>query len=447
MDNENEKVNETPAFDPCAPAPKKEKKAHPVLRTIALVLVCVLLGGAAGVGGTVYMNKYYQSRELADGNTEQPVGIEEPEVLPEPAAEEPAPVEESKLLTAAQVFKQNVDSTVGITTSVTVTNFWGYTTTSPASGSGLILTEDGYILTNYHVIEDSDSVTVSTYSGESYEAAIVGFDKSSDVAVLKIEAEGLKPAVLGKSGELSVGDYVVAIGNPLGELTFTMTQGIVSALDRTVTLSNGVNMKLIQTDCAINSGNSGGALFNLYGEVIGITNAKFSSSSSGASIDNIGFAIPIDKAKPIIESIIEKGYVSKPYIGVSILAVSEETQAFGLPAGIAVQEVVEGGPADLAGIQVYDIITAVNGAAVTENIELTEAVSRCLPGDTILFEVYRQGETLEIAVTVGENISTPETGGEEGQTQQDGEENAAPSGDVFGDYFDYFGDLFGNFGF
>lgn len=330
MENENENIKEeAPVYDPLAPAPAKQRKSHPVMRTIALILVCILLGGAAGVGGTVYMHNYYAAQASPAAEAGRVAAMVEG--VHETAIAETAPIESDKVLTASQVFAANVNSTVGITTSISATNFWGYTTTAAASGSGFILTDNGYILTNYHVIEDSESITVTTYDGSTYDASIVGFDGSSDVAVLKVEAEGLVPAVLGSSGALSVGDPVVAIGNPLGELTFTMTQGIVSALDRNVTLSTGSSMKLIQTDCAINSGNSGGALFNMYGEVVGITNAKFSSSSTGASIDNIGFAIPVDSIKSIIESIIEKGYVSKPYIGVSIMTVTEESQGYGLP--------------------------------------------------------------------------------------------------------------------
>lgn len=434
MDNENERYESASVYAPCAPVQKKPKGSGNAMRAVALVLVCVLLGGAAGIGGSVIMHNYYAKEGNLSDEAQRVAAMVE--TNRETAITEVAKVDTDRLLTGAQVFAVNVNSTVGITTSVT-TNFWGYTTTSAASGSGVILTDNGYILTNYHVIEGSQSVTVSTYDGASYDASVIGFDSSSDIAVLKIDAEDLSPAVLGKSGELSVGDQVVAIGNPLGELTFSMTQGIVSALDRDVTMSSGSSMKLIQTDCAINSGNSGGALFNMYGEVVGITNAKFSSSSSGASIDNIGFAIPIDSVRNIIESIIEKGYVSKPYIGVSIMSVSEESRGYGLPAGVAIQSIVEGSPAEAAGLQVYDIITAVNGTPVTENAELTEVVGSSLPGDVLEFEVYRQGETLTISVTVGEKIQTPESVAADTENSQSaqGWYGMNPFADFFGNFF------------
>ena len=316
------------------------------------------------------------------------------------------PVDISELQTPAQVYAANVNSTVGITTAVT-TNFWGYQTTSAASGSGFIISSDGYILTNYHVIEESDSISVSLYNGTVYDASLVGYDESNDIAVVKVEADNLVPVILGNSETLNVGDSVVAIGNPLGELTFSLTAGTISAKDRKVTLSNTVTMDLIQTDCAINSGNSGGALFNLYGEVVGITNAKYSSSSaSEASIDNIGFAIPIDSILHIVESIIEKGYVSKPYLGVMVSDVSPETQLYGIPKGAAVQSVAENGPAFKAGLQVGDIITHMNGTAVDGSTDLVDIVGKSLPGDTLVLTIYRQGQTMELTVVIEEKIQS-----------------------------------------
>ena len=206
---------------------------------------------------------------------------------------------------------------------------------------------------------------------------------------------------------MNIGDTVLAIGNPLGELTFTLTSGIVSALDRQVTTSSGVTMNLIQTDCAINSGNSGGALFNLYGELIGITNAKYSSNSSTeASIDNIGFAIPVNQIRGIVDSIITKGYYSKPYIGVSVEDVSAETQSYGLPQGAAIKQVVEGAPAAEAGLQVNDIITKVDGKEIKGSSDLVSIVSKSSVGQTLTLTVYRMGAYIELKLTVGEQKQT-----------------------------------------
>ena len=376
------------------PEPEKKQKKSVQLtmsKVIALALCCSLVGGILGAGGVALLGGGKKdSTTILEG--ERPT-----------SAITVAQIDTSREMTPAEVYAQNVNSTVGITTSVT-TNFWGYQTTAAASGSGFILTEDGYILTNFHVIEDSNSVTVTAYDGTTYDATVVGYDESNDIAVLKVEAEGLTPVVLGDSDELNVGDTVVAIGNPLGELTFSLTSGVVSALDREVTMSSGVTMDLIQTDCAINSGNSGGALFNLYGEVIGITNAKYSGSGSSgqASIDNIGFAIPINSVRNIVESIIENGYIVKPYIGVSVTDVSAETQSYGLPQGAAVKEVTEGSPAEQAGLQVNDIITRVGDTEITCSDDLVSLVKECQAGDELVMQVYRSGETLELTVTVAE---------------------------------------------
>ena len=385
-------VYQEPVFTPPVLQPGRKKRGGCAL--MAVLLCGSLLGGALGAGGVLALNRMNEGK--ADTTTIMK-GEREPEVI------QITQIDTSRQMTPAEVYAANVNSTVGITTAIT-TNFWGYTTTSAASGSGFIISDDGYILTNYHVIEDSSSITVSMYNGDTYDAALIGCDESNDIAVLKIEAEGLVPVVLGDSDHLNVGDSVLAIGNPLGELTFSLTVGAVSAKDREVTLSSTVTMDLIQTDCAINSGNSGGALFNLYGEVIGITNAKYSSGSGEASIDNIGFAIPVNDVMPIVESIIEKGYISKPYIGVSIYDVSAEARAYGIPAGAAVQAVSEDSPAQAAGLQAGDVITAVNGTAIDDSSALKEQVSACRVGDELVLTVYRQGQTLELNLTVGEQI-------------------------------------------
>ena len=387
-------------------------------KAVALVLVCALVSGCMGVGGAFLGGRLVRQGQpetvLSDGVSTVMKGVRETSVL------QIQQIDSSKTLSAAEVYAANVNSTVGIVTSAVTTNFWGQRTTSAAAGSGFLFTGDGYILTNYHVVQDANSVTVSTYDGTKYDARIIGFDESNDVAVLKIDAEGLTPVVIGDSDNLNVGDSVVAIGNPLGELTFSLTSGTVSALDREVTMSSGISMELIQTDCAINSGNSGGALFNMHGEVVGITNAKYSGSSgSGASIDNIAFAIPINDVYGIVTSIIEKGYIEKPYIGVSVLDVSDETQKYGLPKGASVQTVTDDGPAKAAGLQVNDIITKVDDTEITGSSDLVKTIGQCKPGQEITLTVYRQGQTLELKVTVARKVqdSKPEQQTVQQQTQ------------------------------
>ena len=365
------------------------------LKVIAVGLVCSLLGGLFGgvVAGRQFIAEVGQS-----------VGVPVLEGNRENVTIQIHQVDTGEKMTPTEVYATMVNATVGITTSIT-TNYWGYKTTSAASGSGFIFSSDGYIITNFHVVENSDSITVSLFDGSSYDAELIGYDAGNDVAILKVDATDLTPVVLGDSDKLNIGDDVVAIGNPLGELTFSLTSGVVSAKDREITMASGATMRLIQTDCAINSGNSGGALLNLYGEVVGITNAKYSSDSSReASIDNIGFAIPINKARQIAESIIEKGYVSKPYIGISAITVSKDMQGYGLPEGASVQSITEGSPADSAGLRKNDIITHVDGEPIATSSQLVGFIQEAKVGDVLKFTVYRQGGTIELSVTVGEQI-------------------------------------------
>ncbi len=365
-------------------------------RLIAIALICSLLGGILGTSGSILA---MQDRIRTASGTSSTIleGHRQNTVI------DITRIDTDQQMTPAEVYAANVNSTVGITTSVT-TNFWGYQTTSAASGSGFIISDDGYILTNFHVIEDSSAITVSFYDGTSMDATLIGYDESNDIAILKVDATGLTPVVLGDSENLNVGDTVAAIGNPLGELTFSLTVGAVSALDREITTSTGVTMRLMQTDCAINSGNSGGALFNLYGEVIGITNAKYSSSGSEASIDNIGFAIPVNHVRSIVKSIIETGYISKPYIGISVTDVSQETQSYGLPQGAAIKSVAEDSPAAKAGLQINDIITQIDGTAITGSSDVIAIVGDSQPDQVLRLTVYRQGNTLELEITVGEQV-------------------------------------------
>ncbi|MBR4863252.1 MAG: trypsin-like peptidase domain-containing protein [Oscillospiraceae bacterium] len=397
-EKETNKIPEAP-IEEIKEEPKKKKEKKPVsigLLIVILALACSILGGIVGAaisGGGEGILSSGDASIVLEG--ERPTSVIEINKI-----------DTTKVMTPAEVYATNVNSTVGITTAVT-TNYWGYQTTSAASGSGFILSADGYIITNQHVIENSSAITVSFYDGTSLPAELVGYDASNDIAVLKVEATDLTPVVLGDSSNMNVGDEVVAIGNPLGELTFSLTTGAVSALSREVTVSSGVTMNLIQTDCAINSGNSGGALFNLYGEVVGITNAKYSSSSaSEASIDNIGFAIPVNSIRGIVESIIEKGYITKPYIGVSVTDVSAETQSYGLPMGAAVKEIIAGSPAESAGLQVNDIITAVNDTAITGSNDLVKIIGESSVGDTLTLKVFRQGAEMELTLTVGEKVQS-----------------------------------------
>ncbi|MBR2549852.1 MAG: trypsin-like peptidase domain-containing protein [Clostridiales bacterium] len=393
------------------PTPKKTRGT--AAKIVALALCCSLVGGAAGAGGVFALDRLGGNNDTKEESTRTDSTIRIGNR--DNASIQLTSVDTSNQLTASEIYANNVNSTVGITTSITA-NYYGYQMEASAAGSGFILTDDGYIVTNYHVVEGANAIQITTYDNESYDAELIGYDESNDIAVLKVDAKNLTPVILGDSDQLNVGDSVVAIGNPLGQLAFSLTSGSVSALNRRISISN-VAMNLIQTDCAINSGNSGGALFNSYGEVIGITNAKYSSSgaSNTAAIENIGFAIPINNVRNIITSIIENGYIEKTYIGVSVRNAQSYSQnenmwgsGNGFPVdsdpdikGVVVCEVDEGGPADKAGILEGDVITAVNGTEISNYSELGSILSQGKEGDKYTLTINRDGDTVEIKVKLG----------------------------------------------
>ena len=377
------------------PKKKKQKRCIGFTAAVCLMVVCSILGGI--IGGIVYgmvldsADKPNSSNVYDGSRPSTVIDVNE--------------IDTSKAMTPAEVYAKNVNATVGISTSIVSTNFWGYQSTASAAGSGFVYSDDGYIVTNYHVIQKASTIQVSFYDGTSLPAMIVGVDESNDLAVLKVEAKNLPTVIIGDSSNLNVGDTVVAIGNPLGWLSFSLTSGVISALEREITFSDGLTMNLIQTDCTINSGNSGGALFNMYGEVIGITNAKTSgSSSSGVTIDNIGYAIPFNHVREIIDSIIEKGYIAKPYIGVTIVSVTEEMQSYGLPQGASIQSTEPGSPAEKAGLLRYDIVTQINDEQIEDHTQLKKIVSESAPGDVLRLVIWRNGQVIELELTVGEAI-------------------------------------------
>ncbi len=328
-------------------------------------------------------------------------------------------------LTPGQVYAQNVTSVVLVYSVIANGMQYGYST-----GSGFILSEDGYILTNYHVVEGGTSFAVITSDNTEYEAVLIGSDSSNDIAVLKIDAQGLNPVSIGSSDALIVGDQVAAIGNPLGELTSTLTVGYVSAKSRYVTTdSNTINM--LQTDCAINSGNSGGPLFNMKGEVVGITTAKYSgTSTSGASIEGIGFAIPMDDVSCLIDDIIEYGYVRSAYLGIMVTTQVE-------PNGAYVQSVESGYCAEKAGLQAGDIIIAVGDREISTMNDLTRAMRELDPDDTTTITVLRGGKELTMEITLDERPR-------EGETSEPVEQMPLPEEGDYDEWYEYFKWFFEN---
>ncbi len=267
-------------------------------------------------------------------------------------------------------------------------------------GTGIVASEDGYILTNTHVIEGCNSVLVGINGGKSYEARLVGFDEDSDIAILKIKAKGLTPASFAPTNTVSVGDTAIAIGNPLGEnYCLTMTDGIVSALDRSVNYE-GKTMRLIQTSTAINEGNSGGPLINDRGQVIGITNMKMISAASG--IEGIGFAIPTDTILSVVESIMKDGAVyGRATIGITVGVIGEDiAKYYDIPDGLYLSVVNEKSDAYEQGMREGDIITEVNGSPCTETSDIAEAKNECEIGETLVFTVWRDGDELSFTVRI-----------------------------------------------
>ena len=283
---------------------------------------------------------------------------------------------------------------------------FGMTAESTVSGSGVFISADGYILTNNHVIEDAQTITIILADGSEQAATLVGTDVYSDLAVLQAAGEVPAAAVMGNSDALNQGETVIAIGSPLGEFMNTVTVGVVSATGRSIDTGLGYQIEgLIQTDAAINSGNSGGPLLNLAGEVIGINTLVVRDSSSGTVAEGLGFAIPINTARAVAEQIIEKGYFSRPYVGINWQAITPRIAAiYRLPAdyGVYITAVAEGSPAEQAGLQPGDIITGVGETTLDATHAYINTLFEYSPGDMVTLTVMRGSEQIQVDVTLGE---------------------------------------------
>lgn len=316
-----------------------------------------------------------------------------------PKSVENRPAEDDRALSLQQIYEKVSPSVASI--SCILHNGSG-------TGTGIVMSEDGYIITNYHVIENAQRIDVLLGNNESYSAQLVGGDETTDIAVLKVDAYGLDPAEFGDSDALRVGDAVVAIGDPLGaELRGTMTDGIVSAINRDLNLS-GRKMTLIQTNAALNSGNSGGPLINCYGQVIGINTMKMSSySATSATVEGLGFAIPIAAAKPIIDELVSQGYVSgRPAIGIQGQSLDLRAQLFyHLPSGIIITDILPDSDAAQKGLETDDVIVAFNGAPISSLEDLVRIKSDCVAGDPVELTVYRGGSYYQVTVELMDQIS------------------------------------------
>lgn len=385
--NEDNRLSENEFQEAPQPSPEKPKRAKRVVqltwgKLTAIIACCLVLSIGCGIGGAYLIARTNPSSVIyQDTSKIVSTGSQDSSTI-------------------KSVVEQCANSVVEIQTE-SVTNgsnpFQQYV--SSGAGSGVILTQDGYIVTNHHVIEDANSITVRTRSGDEYNASLIGSDEQSDLAVLKIDATGLTPAVLGDSTTLEVGDLAIAIGNPLGELGGSVTSGIISALDREMTI-DGQTMTLLQTDAAVNPGNSGGGLFNANGDLIGIVNAK----SSGENVEGIGFAIPISTATDIIDELIANGEVtSRPTLGVSLYNVEDEATASQLgvdSTGVYIVQIVDGGAADNAGLRSGDRIVSVDGSEVSSASDVRAALNKHKIGESISITVERNGQTQDFDVAL-----------------------------------------------
>ena len=424
------------------PVKAKKPKGNVGRRILAAVLTIALVAGSCGI--TAFCVNQRWERETAEivksmddklGALEKTIQTQEEDVYPA------ATVNKTGGLTIGQVYSQNVSSVVAISNQGITTNVYGQVSETASSGSGFIVTEDGYVVTNYHVVKDANKLTVITSDSSEYDANLVGYDSNNDLAVLKIEAEGLQPVKLGSSDLLAVGDQVVAIGNPLGELTSTLTAGYISAKDRGVS-TGGAAINMLQTDAAINSGNSGGPLFNMQGEVVGITTAKYSgATSSGAYIEGIGFAIPIDDVVGMINDLTQLGYITGAYLGVMVSDMDSDTaNRYGLPMGAYVQEVTSGNCAEAAGVLSKDIITGLGSYEVKSVSDLTRALRHFKGGEVTTITVYRGGSEVELTVTLDEKPR------DTGSAQATLPQNEMPSEGDYGEWYEFFAPFFGDNG-
>ena len=408
---------------------KPVKKNRVGMKLTALALCCALLGGAVG-GGIVW--------GVSNSGEEDSTTINVSDRTVSQVAVNK--VDGQTEMSDAEVYAANVNSVVSINvTGTSGTNWFGQPVQTASAGSGFILTSDGYIVTNYHVVGDAQTIQVTLYSGDTYDAQYVGGDEDYDIAVIKIEATGLQAVTLGDSEELNVGDHVLAIGNPLGELTFSMSGGMVSSVNRTINV-DGTPFNMIQTDTSINPGNSGGPLLNSYGEVVGIVSAKYSSTgSNGETAEGLGFAIPINDVSSMIQDIMTNGYVSnRAYLGATIGSLNAsmaQQYRYDITEGAFVYSVEDGGPADQAGLQLGDVITAIDDTEITSLDDLTAARKSYTAGDTSTLTVYRQGETITLQLTWGA-APAEQQAESQSQTQQD---NSQSGGYIDpNDLFNYF---------
>ena len=432
--------------------PKKHKGGMTGKGVVAVALVCALVGGLCGGGiaaavrgGTVTDSGDSSSAQVQE--TEEDNGSAKDATVFNKTTIDVTTNSTSTKMTPQDVYENYVNAVVLVYNQGTTSTYWGQTE-SRSSGSGMIISKDGYVLTNNHVVSGAEKLTVMTTSGEEYDATVIGADEVNDVALLKIEGSEDFPTVsIGNSDKIEVGQQVCAIGNPLGELTNTLTVGYISALDREISESStGTTINMFQTDCAINSGNSGGPIFDMNGNVVGITTAKYSSSgySNSASVEGIGFCIPINDAMSIVNDLMQYGYVKgRVSMGVSVRAMDNTVaQYYNLPTGVYVADVTSGSAADNAGIQKGDLICAIDGDETTSVAALKQKLKDYTPGDSATVSIYRTetGDKLDVTITFDEMQAETTTENQQTENQQDqqDQQDQSQQGQTINP-FDFFG--------
>ena len=426
--NYNEQHN-TPLDPGWAEAPAAAKKPSfwqkTGVKVTALLLACAVVGGAAGYGGAA-LSSSGKTTIRQSNRTASEITVKQ--------------VSGQTLMSPAEVYASTVNSVVSINCSSVSTNIFGQSVQSASSGSGFIITQDGYIVTNHHVVSGASSVTVTLHDGREYPATVVGSDSDYDVAVLKINATDLQPVTLGNSSNVNVGDSVLAIGNPLGELTFSMSQGIVSCCDRAINV-DGTPFNMIQVDASINPGNSGGPLMNLYGEVVGIVSAKYSSYSD-TTVEGLGFAIPIGDVQAIITDIMENGQVTdKPSFGITAGTMTEQMAAqyqIEQKSGAFVYSVNKGGAGEKAGLRMGDVITKVDSTDIASMEDLTAAKKGHKAGDTVTVTYFRDGSSHTTSLTFDVKADDTVQDSQQGQQNQQNQQDQQNGGNSFGSLYDYF---------
>lgn len=419
--------------------PRKEKKKKSGKGVVvAIAIVCLIFGLGVG-GGAMWLATRNSDSETVEPavtaeieQSRQEIGGAESGTTPETeetgdeTAQKDNPAinsttieittnSDTTSMTPQSVYEHYVNAVVAISNEGTSTNIFGQVSATASSGSGMIISKDGYILTNNHVVEGAERLTVTMTNGEEYEATLVGADSDNDVALIKIEGTDFPTVSIGDSDSIQVGEQLCAIGNPLGELTNTLTVGYVSALDREID-EDGIPINMFQTDCAINSGNSGGPIFDMNGNVVGVTTAKYSASllSGSASIEGIGFCIPINDAMDIVNDLLQYGYVrGRVSMGIMCQAISSTvTQYYNLPAGIYISSVESGSAAEKAGLVQGDIICAIDDVEVLSVTDLKAKLKEYAPGDTATLQVYRNEthQTEEVDITFDEMMDSQNTG-------------------------------------